>query len=179
MGGLVWQVYPRVGGATAAATARRSSWAGLSPRGRGNRQAARYLPGWHRSIPAWAGQPPRAASRRGWGRVYPRVGGATPSPAEASAAPSGLSPRGRGNPARRLECRGKSGSIPAWAGQPVNDAREHENHTVYPRVGGATHRRSAIRRVSEGLSPRGRGNPVRHAHPRRRFRSIPAWAGQP
>ena len=50
---------------------------------------------------------------------------------------------------------------------------------VYPRVGGETQRLHAGRLLSEGLSPRGRGNHRQvgdiHACPG----SIPAWAGKP
>ena len=51
-------VYPRVGGETLEQVIRQPCAAGLSPRGRGNRQPVGALPQVSRSIPAWAGKPP-------------------------------------------------------------------------------------------------------------------------
>ena len=92
------------------------------------------------------------------------------------------------------------GSIPAWAGEPQSDpeiwgammglsprgrgepcpvAQRHRWAEVYPRVGGGTltERPSALSKT--GLSPRGRGNHVRHQRPLSMIGSIPAWAGEP
>ena len=70
-------VYPRVGGATVTRSSPHPTAAGLSPRGRGNHRVWGLNRRPHRSIPAWAGQPPTPPGRacRTW--VYPRVGGAT------------------------------------------------------------------------------------------------------
>ena len=52
-------VYPRVGGETCKPGTPGFPDLGLSPRGRGNRTAGSYLSELSRSIPAWAGKPPR------------------------------------------------------------------------------------------------------------------------
>ena len=90
-------VYPRVGGETANEQVRLEPGAGLSPRGRGNLDSFAVCKGIERSIPAWAGKPPREHRRINLYGVYPRVGGET-GPASSSPRSSvGLSPRGRGN----------------------------------------------------------------------------------
>ena len=71
------KVYPRVGGETSVCPASRAPLAGLSPRGRGNRDPEIGDPRQARSIPAWAGKPPRGPDRAERPRVYPRVGGET------------------------------------------------------------------------------------------------------
>ena len=50
---------------------------------------------------------------------------------------------------------------------------------VYPRVGGETEQSLDARTPRQGLSPRGRGNPVLVHPDRQTVRSIPAWAGKP
>ena len=70
---------------------------GLSPRVRGNLRNRRvHLPGCG-SIPACAGEPPRALISRARGKVYPRVCGGTDARQAAEDAKRGLSPRVRGN----------------------------------------------------------------------------------
>ncbi len=51
--------------------------------------------------------------------------------------------------------------------------------TVYPRVCGGTAARAELAIVTEGLSPRVRGNRVGHSHAEAERRSIPACAGEP
>ena len=50
---------------------------------------------------------------------------------------------------------------------------------VYPRVGGGTDKEGGVRCRYPGLSPRGRGNLLLGLGIVPRFRSIPAWAGEP
>ena len=90
-------VYPRVGGATVSKSVFNPIGRGLSPRGRGNRNAVPCVASLRRSIPAWAGQPRARTRARGTPGVYPRVGGATAAPPTPFLAVMGLSPRGRGN----------------------------------------------------------------------------------
>ena len=152
-----------------------------------------------RSIPAWAGQPSCQCSGPWRGGVYPRVGGATERFDAWLAQFSGLSPRGRGNPSENINDVTTYRSIPAWAGQPTRPTLRLRPWGVYPRVGGATARPGDDGWVTDGLSPRGRGNlhpgsaqifldglsprgrGNRYSPPGhfRFFRSIPAWAGQP
>ena len=73
---------------------------GLSPRGRGKRQAA-GLPGNNGgSIPAWAGETTAGANPVIRGEVYPRVGGGNSNSGIKTSTLRGLSPRGRGKPAQ-------------------------------------------------------------------------------
>ena len=71
------------------------------------------------------------------------------------------------------------GSIPAWAGEPRPLPCRKQRLRVYPRVGGGTCLTTSTRSPSTGLSPRGRGNPVRYPERPEGARSIPAWAGEP
>ena len=91
----------------------------------------------------------------------------------------GLSPRGRGNRSVWSSQRIELGSIPAWAGEPVTPCTNSKALGVYPRVGGGTQPDEHARRLVEGLSPRGRGNPLVPVRCRAGKGSIPAWAGEP
>ena len=152
---------------------------GLSPRGRGNLSGGvrTHLPAG--SIPAWAGEPSRIIGSpiRVW--VYPRVGGGTMGGAMGARLVKGLSPRGRGNQREtRLSCR-RTGSIPAWAGEPSPGAAGFSASRVYPRVGGGTESLRCKAGRGKGLSPRGRGNLDDGARHFPQRGSIPAWAGEP
>ena len=131
---------------------------GLSPRVRGNRLLRKQLPGFHRSIPACAGEPCRRRYRTPRPSVYPRVCGGT-LPAEISNATAiGLSPRVRGN-LQHLRGPGfRHRSIPACAGEPRRATRLMPFRQVYPRVCGGTVHRVEGMTSEEGLSPRVRGN---------------------
>ena len=91
-------VYPRAGGGTADWAAISERIRGLSPRRRGNRRASAGCGTGGGSIPAQAGEPWRSNAWCRRRRVYPRAGGGTSRPTRARRAPSGLSPRRRGNP---------------------------------------------------------------------------------
>ena len=93
----------------------------------------------------------------------------------------GLSPRGRGNLGGVAGDADYAGSIPAWAGQPDSNYLALGPSMVYPRVGGATMsgEAAAAAAAADGLSPRGRGNPLPKGSPDNPTGSIPAWAGQP
>ena len=156
------------------------------PRVGGGTPSTGFLtPGLLGSIPAWAGEPGQTCSR--W--VYPRVGGGTGLLTKPVRYHLGSIPAWAGEPdaARNRSLSDPSGihrggSIPAWAGEPWNQMPEP-------------------RRSRSGLSPRGRGNPLRirwtsvgstgvyprvgggtaaaQVEDRRERRSIPAWAGEP
>ena len=172
-------VYPRVGGETLAGLPADPEGEGLSPRGRGNLPSPPARPDQPRSIPAWAGKP--RDRDRGWERleVYPRVGGETGRRRRAGGPEKGLSPRGRGNRDLRLAELRSEGSIPAWAGKPGSGSGSGSGSGVYPRVGGETLRSATDRLRRQGLSPRGRGNPLLLSALGGVRRSIPAWAGKP
>ena len=112
------RVHPRVGGETRISSAIHLLRAGPSPRGRGN--PVRIATPHHspRSIPAWAGKPPKRVSAAGSVVVHPRVGGETWRCGRLRATPRGPSPRGRGNPVNVSLATRYLRSIPAWAGKP-------------------------------------------------------------
>ena len=172
-------VHPRVGGETRAAAIATMSNAGPSPRGRGNPADAGAGQREARSIPAWAGKPSAISPITAPAWVHPRVGGETLLKAFGCALVGGPSPRGRGNPARRLPGRPGCRSIPAWAGKPPAGPRGGRGLPVHPRVGGETRRDSMKRPSDVGPSPRGRGNRIQRPADLCYGGSIPAWAGKP
>ncbi len=177
--GVSLKVYPRVGGGTFGSGQFMLPAKGLSPRGRGNRPFALrrlYLRG---SIPAWAGEPQGLPTTRAMRWVYPRVGGGTCLAILQGTVVVGLSPRGRGNLRMFGIDNQAPGSIPAWAGEPVEASCREQRIRVYPRVGGGTPNVSAKFLKNRGLSPRGRGNHRSCQVPTKTSGSIPAWAGEP
>ena len=132
------KVYPRVGGGTQSDVSGGDCSVGLSPRGRGNPSYAKSAESVSGSIPAWAGEPPELPSTQRTIAVYPRVGGGTKMPDGSIKSQVGLSPRGRGNPYALRHDHIRTGSIPAWAGEPVPSATGLTDSAVYPRVGGGT-----------------------------------------
>ena len=173
------RVYPRVGGATSLWSNTHPLLAGLPPRGRGNRIGSGLTRTGCRSTPAWAGQPPPPLDWPLSGAVYPRVGGATNSKHPQTIIRTGLPPRGRGNRARwRVSVR-RTGSTPAWAGQPSRSTTAPRVRSVYPRVGGATFAIPFLSPPLAGLPPRGRGNHLVITVLNHASGSTPAWAGQP
>ena len=173
------RVYPRVCGGTPCERVHSTIPSGLSPRVRGNRNAARAGAVSKRSIPACAGEPRTTSGMflRAW--VYPRVCGGTGDARLKRLDQPGLSPRVRGNPRRRVGVRPQHGSIPACAGEPTARHRARLGAGVYPRVCGGTARPDVPRLIRWGLSPRVRGNPVRWPSGGPNAGSIPACAGEP
>ena len=113
------------------------------------------------------------------GTVYPRVGGGTDIGGVVHPFTDGLSPRGRGNHPCKIIGILYVGSIPAWAGEPSGVPSARRRFSVYPRVGGGTRGLGQAGIASDGLSPRGRGNPERTIQRFFPIGSIPAWAGEP
>ena len=152
------RVYPRVCGGTSIVCETSHCRTGLSPRVRGNPTPPSAAPCSGRSIPACAGEPPPRPERSWKHGVYPRVCGGTQLRQVYSAVRTGLSPRVRGNrPGFRIDgvC---AGSIPACAGEPLNDSIRSPSAKVYPRVCGGTSISAPPSHDGQGLSPRVRGN---------------------
>ena len=105
--------------------------------------------------------------------------GGTPGQRRPHRHAGGLSPRVRGNLVATGWGRGRWGSIPACAGEPVAPERYYYPRTVYPRVCGGTSVDPRQPYWYEGLSPRVRGNPAMTIPPWCGIRSIPACAGEP
>ena len=173
------RVYPRAGGATSTDDPVKTAGEGLSPRWRGNQAPLSIVGIPCRSIPALAGQPVRAAHLGHPEQVYPRAGGATPGQGVQGLLVEGLSPRWRGNHPPEGVVENIRRSIPALAGQPTVRNRCTRTHGVYPRAGGATCFPRWFAWSLRGLSPRWRGNRVKHVIDLEKNRSIPALAGQP
>ena len=148
------------------------------------------------SIPACAGEPRLSgALPAGVSGLSPRVRGNLPLTTSCAPA-NGLSPRVRGNHLlQSLDAR--QGSIPACAGEP-HGVSVNRRGEVYPRVCGGTTYSRHCSSLTDGLSPRVRGNPAMELHdaplgglsPRvrgnrrvlrltRSLGSIPACAGEP
>ena len=179
MASSLGRVYPRVCGGTSAAVMSGSPDRGLSPRVRGNPSAPVLTLSSFGSIPACAGEPRTANLPSMLSRVYPRVCGGTEFSVLADNYALGLSPRVRGNHRRRHLAVVPRGSIPACAGEPRCPRWTRRWRWVYPRVCGGTLLPVAPALAVEGLSPRVRGNQLRHRQPRLRGGSIPACAGEP
>ena len=153
------KVYPRVGGGNNDLGNVRDIGGGLSPRGRGKPPFPPLLHRPQGSIPAWAGETGYPPCRRGWGRVYPRVGGGNRVSPGCDNCYMGLSPRGRGKQRPAQPRNRQRRSIPAWAGETRGTAGAGLARGVYPRVGGGNRGYGDQPVVGRGLSPRGRGKP--------------------
>ena len=171
--------HPRVGGGTSEPMTREAAAQGPSPRGRGNHRHRCPQPLPAGAIPAWAGEPRKAAATGppNWG--HPRVGGGTRYFALAGKVIEGPSPRGRGNRTMAPHCLSNSGAIPAWAGEPRNGKTDRLCQRGHPRVGGGTGRALTSTCAGWGPSPRGRGNLTGHPRGPCGRGAIPAWAGEP
>ena len=173
------RVYPRGCGGTRELPGPGAHTPGLSPRVRGN-QCFRLASGdGTGSIPAGAGEPnsDRRISPRSW--VYPRGCGGTGTEACVPSCSKGLSPRVRGNRTRSNGTPSGERSIPAGAGEPAIGPHSHRVERVYPRGCGGTFAARLLRLPAGGLSPRVRGNQLRHIVDRFGDGSIPAGAGEP
>ena len=152
---------------------------GPSPRGRGNRRAARSGALVSRAIPAWAGKPWPGLAWHGWRSGHPRVGGETYILRHCWHLCWGPSPRGRGNPVQGRWQPVQHGAIPAWAGKPKRPSRFRSPAQGHPRVGGETTPSPCASAKITGPSPRGRGNQAARRIAEPYERAIPAWAGKP
>ena len=85
----------------------------------------------------------------------------------------------RGNHVDQVSGRQQSGSIPAYAGEPVITPIPVSRCRVYPRVCGGTSEHEASLMPSRGLSPRMRGNLGMAVGGEDYCGSIPAYAGEP
>ena len=179
VGAVAVRVHPRVGGETRLAEIEALLEPGPSPRGRGNRLRRAGVPQRRGSIPAWAGKPPAASQSGSRAGVHPRVGGETKNGWGCKCYTRGPSPRGRGNPKIGFSMQSFLGSIPAWAGKPIEGQHAESGCWVHPRVGGETGWRVGVKVGLEGPSPRGRGNLPEADEEDDLFGSIPAWAGKP
>ena len=173
------KVYPRACGGTPAPVSRALPRSGLSPRLRGNHRYAVQHHVQLRSIPAPAGEPSQGVPGAGGPPVYPRACGGTARRPPRPIRMTGLSPRLRGNQMMPSTPPANAGSIPAPAGEPESGLLSIRFAEVYPRACGGTFRRSCHFVSVSGLSPRLRGNLKNSPHFDKKYRSIPAPAGEP
>ena len=125
---------------------------------RGNPGYSTFASTWRGSIPAYAGEPLQRPLRFCWAPVYPRVCGGTAVGDSVPNASEGLSPRMRGNPGYSTFASTWRGSIPAYAGEPLQRPLRFCWAPVYPRVCGGTGGQLREFQIFRGLSPRMRGN---------------------
>ena len=173
------RVYPRACGGTTRTVYSTFGVRGLSPRVRGNHPHHGPPRGGPGSIPARAGEPRTAPLPSCARRVYPRACGGTVNGTSAFVGTWGLSPRVRGNRLQRPHGELDVGSIPARAGEPPSRRLPGTWKRVYPRACGGTSMTACVDGSRLGLSPRVRGNQLRHALLVDQQGSIPARAGEP
>ena len=173
------RAYPRGRGGTSEHSMTSSVPAGLSPRTRGNRRAARKSSGIRGPIPADAGEPPSSRQPARRSRAYPRGRGGTEAADFVAGDLQGLSPRTRGNRQTQAHKDSYFGPIPADAGEPTRPRVISIERRAYPRGRGGTPSNPQQHVDTPGLSPRTRGNqtsPVLHGL---FVGPIPADAGEP
>ena len=172
-------VHPRVCGETTATDFSGQAPRGPSPRVRGNLLGAGRPAAGKGSIPACAGKPSSDRECPARAEVHPRVCGETVSRSRSRAVPRGPSPRVRGNLLGAGRPAAGKGSIPACAGKPSCACRRGVRCRVHPRVCGETGFTDSPDSVSEGPSPRVRGNLLPCSILLAEIWSIPACAGKP
>ena len=153
------RVYPRACGGAKMAGNAMIQMLGLSPRVRGSHGVS----------------PPFERS----GGVYPRACGGAAGDAGAVGVSSGLSPRVRGSPPPLKAPSSTPWSIPARAGEPVQQGVPQTLLRVYPRACGGANCWPTVGGVCMGLSPRVRGSLFRAQDLRSALGPIPARAGEP
>ena len=85
------------------------------------------------------------------------MGGEKAIPANATSAPAGSPPRGRGKVCSAVWTAGRSGITPAWARKSVKRKREKPASQDHPRVGGEKPIWKKLFSTTQGSPPRGRG----------------------
>ncbi len=156
----------------------RQAW-GPSPPARGSRARPDHQGDGEGSIPACAGEPPRARFIARAVRVHPRLRGGARRSSGRAIGTSGPSPPARGSRDPGVRDRDLAGSIPACAGEPSTEARPRSRSWVHPRLRGGAGAHHAPTPRGVGPSPPARGSPPRGRGSRLASRSIPACAGEP
>ena len=176
-GGLSWD-HPRVGGEKSSITGTRWAKLGLPPRRRGKVHDFDQIGRSAGITPARAGKSPASTASAFRFRDHPRVGGEKAIPANATSAPAGSPPRGRG---KELEAMGKDEKTritPAWAGKSPPAGGLLSGPQDHPRVGGEKHLSENPTEQKLGSPPRGRGKVMNHSETGVSPGITPAWAGK-
>ncbi len=171
--------YPRMRGGTDGLLLLDGGDTGLSPHARGNRKLFFGFGFGFGPIPACAGEPTSWRQHLCRSRAYPRMRGGTLFQFVTLQPWLGLSPHARGNRAKTLASGGKSGPIPACAGEPRPKGSATGAPWAYPRMRGGTSIYGARDSADKGLSPHARGNLLEKGQQERGLGPIPACAGEP
>ena len=173
------KVDPRVCGGALETTLSKAIALGRSPRMRGSLEEVKNLSSYFRSIPAYAGEPLLAmrAGQSKW--VDPRVCGGAHDLANTEQKNEGRSPRMRGSLWETTLIFSKTGSIPAYAGEPCSVKMYVFPSWVDPRVCGGAIDSIKIIPHFPGRSPRMRGSLIILIFLLYHLGSIPAYAGEP
>ncbi len=172
-------VHPRLRGGASISSVCLPAVQGPSPPTRGSPCRCGARPTCERSIPAYAGEPAAETPPPGVPRVHPRLRGGAEAAALISGTPKGPSPPTRGS-RWHWPCPSRgTGSIPAYAGEPIGRMNTHATATVHPRLRGGACTLRACALHPEGPSPPTRGSPKRSRGERAGAGSIPAYAGEP
>ncbi len=171
-------VYPRERGGNSSPKSERTTDGGLSPRARGKLETHRDLSRRRGSIPASAGETYFSVSSRSFLRVYPRERGGNFESIDCGRDARGLSPRARGKPSAGSCVVVSGGSIPASAGETLQQRHAVLADQVYPRERGGNATTTTPRDPEAGLSPRARGKHLDGSELSQPGRSIPASAGE-
>ncbi len=150
---------------------------GSSPRSRGTPFPFRDSPPRLRFIPALAGNTRRRSKRRARRTVHPRARGEHDSTISSAPSASGSSPRSRGTLPSLQRAAGRLRFIPALAGNTKGGEMSEDRASVHPRARGEHAISGSDVPTGVGSSPRSRGTPAPIWPERRRFRFIPALAG--
>ena len=176
---VVKRVHPRLRGGAVKGRTPRGAWTGPSPPARGSRGLVAARGGRWGSIPACAGEPSTMMPSVMATRVHPRLRGGAPRWPSTRQRSRGPSPPARGSRDALSRGRGRCGSIPACAGEPLGPTLYPPPRWVHPRLrGGAEPSAAGPYRVA-GPSPPARGSPTRRSRGLGGGGSIPACAGEP
>ena len=173
------QGYPRLRGGSDSPASIQSADTGLSPPTRGIHAVAAFIRAIAGAIPAYAGDPYSPCVGAMPKAGYPRLRGGSPRIPNQGIRQGGLSPPTRGIPPTGCGLAATTRAIPAYAGDPVHNARHCRASQGYPRLRGGSSALCMARSWAMGLSPPTRGIPRRLPHPSFRRGAIPAYAGDP
>ena len=132
------KVYPRLRGGSKILSMQSLIQRGLSPPTRGIHSVTDDEAMIIRSIPAYAGDPAIANYATSPFAVYPRLRGGSSVRGNHPFRGGGLSPPTRGIHALRRVDNERSGSIPAYAGDPIRRMMQGRRQKVYPRLRGGS-----------------------------------------
>ena len=163
------RAYPRWRGGNAPGIHRKNCSRGLSPLARGKRCASDGAGVLLGPIPAGAGETNRIMDQDLHHGAYPRWRGGNDHVNVYHRLVTGLSPLARGKRSRGRLRSGRTGPIPAGAGETIPIRIETDPLRAYPRWRGGNQHKNVLELVRKGLSPLARG----------KLRRCTAWVCDP